>query len=163
MLIGPPVRRNVVGMSERLVELAITEVRAAVPLRLGQEAGLAVLSETAEPFRSLHIYIGQAEARAIQAAQRGDRPPRPSTWDLFLSAVALLDASFIKAVINEVQEARHFFASLELVRDDRPYLLPCRPSDALALVARSPEAVLYATEEVLSAAGQYPGGSGPGR
>ncbi len=73
-LIGPPVRRNVVGMSERLVELAITEVRAAVPLRLGQEAGLAVLSETAEPFRSLHIYIGQAEARAIQAAQR-----RPAT------------------------------------------------------------------------------------
>ncbi len=122
-------------MSERLVELAITEVRAAVPLRLGQEAGLAVLSETTEPFRSLHIYIGQAEARAIQAAQRGDRPPRPSTWDLFLSAVALLDATFIKAVINEVQEARHFFASLELMRDDRPYLLPCRPSDALALVS----------------------------
>jgi hypothetical protein len=49
------------------------------------------------------------------------------------------------------------------VRDDRPLLLPCRPSDALALVARSPEAVLYATEEVLSAAGQFPGVTGAGR
>jgi bifunctional DNase/RNase len=77
--------------------------------------------------------------------------------------VVLLEASFVKAVISEVQEARHFFASLELMRDDQPYLLPCRPSDALALVARSPEAVLYATEEVLSAAGQYPGATGASR
>lgn len=147
-------------MPEHLVELDITEVRAAVPLRVGQEAGLAVLSERAEPFRSLHIYIGQPEARAIQAAQRGDRPPRPSTWDLFLSAIELLDARIVKAVINEVEEARHFYATLELVRDDQPYSLPCRPSDALALVARSPASGLYATEEVLAAAGRYPGGLG---
>lgn len=77
-----PGRRNVMGMSEPLVELAISEVRAAVPMRLGQEAGLAVLAEREEPFRSLQIYIGQAEARAIQAAQRGELPPRPSTWNL---------------------------------------------------------------------------------
>ena len=77
--------------------------------------------------------------------------------------MALLDATFIKAVISEVQEARHFFANLELIRHDQPFLLPCRPSDALALIARSHEAVLYATEEVLSAAGQYPGATGAGR
>src|ERR1700685_1094502 len=127
-------------MSDRLVELAITEVRAAVPLRLGQEAGLAVLSETAEPFRSLHIYIGQAEARAIQAGWRGDRPPRPSTWDLFLSAIELFDGRLTRAVINGAEEARHFFAAVELCRGDEKHLLPCRPSDAIALAVRVPGA-----------------------
>jgi uncharacterized protein len=144
-------------MSEALVELAISEVRAAVPMRLGQEAGLAVLVEREEPFRSLQIYIGQAEARAIQAAQRGEVPPRPSTWDLFLSAVMLLGAKLDRAVIDRVEEARHFFASVTLLRGEEVFSLACRPSDAIALVAREPGAVLYATEDVMIAAGRFPG------
>ncbi|HET9059019.1 MAG TPA: hypothetical protein VFN61_03795, partial [Acidimicrobiales bacterium] len=62
-------------MMAQLVELVVSEVRAAVPLRAGQEAGMVVLSEVDEPFRSLQIYIGQPEARAIQAGLRGDKPP----------------------------------------------------------------------------------------
>jgi bifunctional DNase/RNase len=144
-------------MSEpQLVELAITEVRAAVPLRPGQEAGLAVLAEETEPFRSLHIYIGQAEARAIQAGQRGDRPARPSTWDLLLSAIECYDGRLSRAVIDGAEEARHFFASLELYRGEDVISLPCRPSDAIALVVRVPGAALYATEEVMATAGRYP-------
>jgi bifunctional DNase/RNase len=154
---GKPSRRNVVGMYEPLVELAISEVRAAVPMRLGQEAGLAVLAEREEPFRSLQIYIGQAEARAIQAAQRGEIPPRPATWDLFLSAVTLLGARLDRAVIDRVEEARHFYASVTLVRADESFSLACRPSDAIALVAREPASLLYATEDVMVAAGRYPG------
>ena len=141
---------------QQLVEVAITEVRAAVPLRPGQEAGLAVLAEQEEPFRSLHIYIGQAEARAIQAGWRGDRPARPSTWDLFLSALELFDGHLTKAVINGVEEARHFFAAVELRRGEDAHLLSCRPSDAIALAVRVPGAGLYATEEVMAAAGRYP-------
>ena len=144
-------------MSEPLVELAISEVRAAVAMRIGQEAGLAVLAELAEPFRSLYIYIGQAEARAIQAGQRGERPPRPSTWDLYLSTVALLGARLDRAVIDRVEEARHFFASVDLERGEESFSLACRPSDAIALVAREPGAVLYATENVMVAAGRFPG------
>jgi bifunctional DNase/RNase len=144
-------------MSEPVVELAISEVRAAVAMRIGQEAGLAVLAEMAEPFRSLYIYIGQAEARAIQAGQRGERPPRPSTWDLYLSTVTLLGARLDRAVIDRVEEARHFFASVDLERGDESFSLACRPSDAIALVARQPGAVLYATEDVMVAAGRFPG------
>ena len=142
-------------MPEPLVELVISEVRAAVPMRTGQEAGLAVLAETTEPFRLLHIYIGQPEARAIKAARRGEVPARPSTWDLFLSAISLFGARLDKAVINGVEESRHFFAFLELLQGGDPYTLPCRPSDTIALVARAPGAVLYATEDVLVAAGRY--------
>jgi bifunctional DNase/RNase len=144
-------------MSEALVELAISEVRAAVPMRLGQEAGFAILVEREEPFRSLQMYIGQAEARAIQAAQRGEVPPRPSTWDLFLSAVMLLGAKLDRGVIDRVEEGRHFFASVTLLRGEEVFSLPCRPSDAIALVAREPGAVMYATEDVMIAAGRFPG------
>ncbi|HMK96128.1 MAG TPA: bifunctional nuclease family protein [Acidimicrobiales bacterium] len=141
---------------EQVVELTISEVRSAVPLRPGQEAGLAVLAEIAEPFRSLHIYIGQPEARAIQAGQRGDRPARPSTWDLFLEALGLFEARLTRAVIDGAEEARHFFATLEIVRGDEKYPLACRPSDAIALVVRVPGAGLYATEAVLAEAGKLP-------
>jgi uncharacterized protein len=144
-------------MSEPLIELAISEVRAAVPMRIGQEAGLAVLGERAEPFRSLHIYIGQPEARAIQAAQRGERPPRPSTWDLYLSTLEYLGAKLDRGVIDRVEEARHFFASIVISRADDVFTLSCRPSDAIALVAREPKAELFTTEDVMAAAGRYPG------
>jgi hypothetical protein len=153
---GERLGRNVVAMDEPLVELTISEVRAAVPLRTGQEAGLAVLAETCEPFRSLHIYIGQAEARAIQAGQRGDQPARPSTWDLLLSALELLDGQLTRVIINRVEEARHFFAVLELRCGSEHRDLSCRPSDALALVVRVPGASLLATEGVMAAAGRYP-------
>ena len=102
-------------MPDQLVQLAVHEVRAAVPLSSGQEAGLVVLSEQSPPFRALNIYIGQAEARAIQAGRRAVPPQRPSTWDLFLSALALLDARVSKAVITSVVEGRHYFANLQAV------------------------------------------------
>lgn len=139
-----------------LVELEVTEVRAAVPLRPGQEAGLAVLAERSEPFRSLHIYIGQPEARAIQAGQRGDRPSRPSTWDLLLGVADALGGELVRAVIDGVEEARHFYASIEVKRGDQAVRIACRPSDAVALAVRASGAGLYATEDVIDAAGRYP-------
>ncbi len=147
---------DLVQLPDNLIELVVSEVRAAVPMSPGQEAGLAVLAEPDEPFRCLYIYIGQAEARAIQAGQRGVQPPRPSTWDLFLAAVARLGGRVGKAVINGAEEGRHFYACLELVQADRVELLACRPSDAIALVVRSEGSSLYATEEVMAAAGRLP-------
>jgi len=142
--------------AEALVELTISEVRAAVPLRAGQEAGLVVVAEAEEPFRSLHIYIGQPEARAIQSGRRGEQAARPSTWDLLLSAVSVLGAELESAVIDGAEEERHFFASLRLRRGDQVLSLPCRPSDAIALVVRTRGAALYATVGVMSSAGRYP-------
>ncbi len=141
---------------QELIELVVSEVRAAVPLRPGQEAGLAVLAEAGEPFRSLHIYIGQPEARAIQAGQRGERPSRPGTWDLLLAAVEALGGSLEYAVVDSAEEGRHFYASIWLRSAGGLQRVPCRPSDAVALVVRASGAALYATAEVLDSAGRYP-------
>jgi uncharacterized protein len=145
-------------MSGPITELEVTEVLAAVPMRPGLESGLVVLTEISAPNRSLSMYIGQAEARAVQAGRRGEVPARPSTWDLYLSTLALLGAELAKAVIDGVEESRHFFARLEIRRDQEHFSVACRPSDAIALVVRQPTAALYATDEVLLAAGHYPGG-----
>jgi bifunctional DNase/RNase len=150
------VPEDLAELPDNLIELVVSEVRAAVPMSPGQEAGLAVLAEPDEPFRCLYIYIGQAEARAIQAGQRGIQPPRPSTWDLLLSVVRRLGGELGKAVITAVEESRHFYACLELVKEDHVELLACRPSDAIALVVRSPGSSLYTTEEVMAAAGRLP-------
>lgn len=142
-------------MSERLCELRVADVLAAVPTKPGQESGLVVLAETSLPNRKLSIYIGQPEARAVQAARRGDVPSRPSTWDLFLATLTALDAVLSHAVIDKVEESRHFFAKLHLACRGSEITVDCRPSDAIALLVRRPGAALYATEDVLSAAGRY--------
>lgn len=144
------------AVPEQFVELTVSDVRPAVHLRAGQEAGLVVLGEVAPPFRTLRIYIGQPEARAIQAGWWGTAPLRPSTWDLFISMLDLLGAQMEKAVISSAEEQRHFFAELELSQEDRHYSLPCRPSDAIALAVRLPGPVLYATEEVMAEVGEPP-------
>ncbi len=144
------------GAPAPLVELGLSEVRPSVLLRPGQEAGLVVLAEMDEPFRSLHIYVGQPEARAIQSGWHSARPARPGTWDLLLQAMELLGARLDKVVIDHVEEARHFFARIELERAGEFLTLACRPSDAIALAVRAPAAGIYATEEVLASAGRYP-------
>lgn len=144
-------------MDDRLVELTVSEVLAAVPMGPGQESGLVVLSETSAPYRSLSIYIGQAEARAVQAGRRPGAPLRPSTWDLYLDTLSSLGARLARAVIDGVEESRHYYATLELTREDERYLVKCRPSDAVALAVREPGAGLFATEEVLLTAGRRPG------
>ena len=142
------------------IELEVSEVLAAVPMRPGVESGLVVLTEVPLPHRSLSIYIGQHEARAVQAGQRPGVPDRPSTWDLYLVSLNALGAELVGATIDRVEESRHFFATLEITCEGRTHRLSCRPSDAVALVVRQLGAGLFALEEVLAEAGRYPAGYG---
>jgi bifunctional DNase/RNase len=145
------------------VELRVVDVRPAVPAGAGVEAGLVVLQETDPPGRMLRMFIGQPEARAIQVSWQGTVPPRPSTWDLFVSIIELLGARLHEVVITAVEEERHFFAAMELTQGGGPRTVACRPSDALALALRSPGARIVTTEDVMEAAGVLADGSKPGR
>jgi bifunctional DNase/RNase len=145
------------------VKLLVTDVLLAVPASVGVEAGLVVLTEQQPPGRSLRIIIAQPEARAIQAARDGSVASRPSTWDLFVSVIALLGGRIDAAVITAVEQERHYFAVLELEHDGERRVVACRPSDAVALALRSYDAGLYAEEAVLDEAGVLPDGTKPGR
>ncbi len=95
----------------------------------------------------LPIFIGEAEAAAIEAALKGFIPRRPMTHDL---VVNMLDALGVKveritidALINNI------YTATIVLRDDkdRLYYVDARPSDsiAIALRARSP---IYVAERL---------------
>ena len=143
------------------VHLRISDVLTAVPAGAGVEAGMVVLTEDDPPGRSLRIIIGQPEARAIMSAWQGAAPGRSSTWDLFVSTVAILGGRIERAVITAVQEERHYFALLEVEQAGERRTLSCRPSDAIALAVRAYNAGIFAEESVLDDAGVLPDGTKP--
>ena len=137
-------------MPDGLSKVSVVDVRVAVPSTPGKEAGMVALREDEHPSRLIQIVIGQPEARAIQSAWAGQVARRPSTWDLFVSTLGLLGARLDRAVITAVEEGRHFFATIELDRQEgERQVLAARPSDALALALRVPGAEIYVAEKVL--------------
>jgi uncharacterized protein len=137
-------------VSDERVKVLVSNVRVAVATSPGVEAGMVTLREELPPHRSLSMVIGQPEARAIQAAWTGVVPSRPSTWDLFVSAVAVLGGRLERTVITDVEEQRHFFANLEIEDDGQPRVLPARPSDGIALALRVPSAEIFVAESVMA-------------
>jgi uncharacterized protein len=155
---NPPVTPYGLFVGAELARVSVSDVRVAVASGPGVEAGLVTLREDDSPHRSVPIVIGQPEARAIQAAWTGIVQSRPSTWDLFVSAIAMLDARLDRAVITDVEEHRHFYAVIELERAGERRVLNARPSDAIALALRAYGAEIYVSEQVMSALGMpgYP-------
>lgn len=148
-------------MSFPTIELRVADVKTAVPAGAGVEAGMVALQEVGSPWRLIKMIIGQPEARAIHSRWKGMTSPRPSTWDLYVSTLDLLDAELRQVVITAVEEERHYFATLELVVDGAERVLPCRPSDAVALALRVRGSKIMTYEDVMAAAGVMPDGSRP--
>ncbi len=102
--------------------------------------------------RYLPIWIGTAEATAIALALEGVEPARPMTHDLLRDVVTALGAQVERIVITELREGT-FFADLVLVGPDgSEVVVSSRPSDAIALAARTGAPVL-AERELLDEAG----------
>ena len=140
-------------MAGDLVKVSVSDVRVAVAAGPGVEAGMVTLREDEPPHRSVPIIIGQPEARAIQGAWTGAVQARPSTWDLFVNALASVGARLERVVINDVEEHRHFFASIEMEASGERRVLPARPSDAIALALRAHGAEIYVAEPVMEKLG----------
>ena len=115
---------------------------------------MVTLREEESPHRSVPIVIGQPEARAIQGAWTGAVQARPSTWDLFITAIEAVGGRIERAVITDVEEHRHFFACIELEAAGVRRELPARPSDAIALALRAAGAEIYVAEPVMERLGQ---------
>jgi bifunctional DNase/RNase len=136
-----------------VTKVAVSDVRVAVAAGPGVEAGMVTLTEENVPHRAVPIVIGQPEARAIQSAWTGAVQSRPSTWDLFVSALSIVGARITRVVITEVEEHRHFFATIELDSQGEPRVLPARPSDAIALALRAYGCEIFVAEQVMTALG----------
>ena len=101
--------------------------------------------------RFLPIWIGAGEATAIAFALEGVEPQRPLTHDLLKEMIDALDATVDRIVVTELRDGI-YFADLVMIRDDEEVIVSSRPSDAIALAART-DAPIYVFPSVLDEAG----------
>ena len=86
--------------------------------------------------RFLPIWIGAGEATAIAFAMEGVEPQRPLTHDLLKASVEALDANVDRVVVTELRDGI-FYADLVFRSNGAEIVVSSRPSDAIALAART--------------------------
>jgi hypothetical protein len=102
--------------------------------------------------RVLPIWIGEAEARAINMIMAREKFERPMTHDLLLLMVKSLGGRVVRITITALKE-HTFFAEIHLEADGEQILIDARPSDSIAVALRA-EAPVFVSEEVLQSSGQ---------
>ncbi|MDE0161497.1 MAG: bifunctional nuclease family protein [Acidimicrobiaceae bacterium] len=122
-------------------------VRVEVPTN----TPIVLLREMSEAARLLPIFIGAPEATAIAIALDGVTTPRPMTHDLLRNVLDELSADLERVVVTELRD-KTFYAELHLLRDGGRFVLSSRPSDAIALAARTGTPI-FAEEAVIQEAG----------
>ena len=101
--------------------------------------------------RYLAIWIGAMEATAIAYALECVTTPRPFTHDLLRITTEVLGGQVARVTVTELRDSV-YYADLVLTQNDRELHVSSRPSDAIALAART-GAPLFATTDVLDDAG----------
>lgn len=93
------------------------------------------LQEAEEPYRGLAVTVALSDAQSIAMALEGQVNPRPSTHELFASALKGLTVDIIAVRITK-HELGVFYAELDLMSSRGQVLIPCRLTDGIALALR---------------------------
>jgi len=125
-----------------------------VRVEMPSNTPIVLLQETIDDGRMLPIFIGQAEATAIALALEEVETPRPMTHDLLRDVLMVMGAELTKVVVTDLRE-KTFFAELHLQVNNKTEVVSCRPSDALALAARTGSPI-FAETHVVDTAGFVP-------
>jgi len=133
----------------RMIEVEIDSVRVS----LTNQQRIVILKEKGME-RYLPIWIGLYEAEAITIALQSIQVARPQTHDLLKTLIQSLNGKLIQVEITSLSDDV-FYGNLVLEIDDNQKQVDCRPSDALALAARTKVPILV-SEDVMSQAGIMP-------
>lgn len=127
---------------------------ATVGVDRGSGAPLVLLREPTSG-DMVPILIGMTEARAILFAMHGVVPPRPLTHDLMDELLSAADVTLRRVIVDDLQDST-FLGMIELEgsEPDEPIRVDARPSDALALAART-GAAIHVAPRILEEAGQH--------
>jgi len=104
-----------------------------------------VLLKAVDSEEVLPIWIGHAEALAIELQLQGKSFERPLTHDLLKTAVESLGASVLKVMVTDLRN-NTFFAKIYLQRDNEVIVIDARPSDSIALALRTKSPIFVAEE-----------------
>jgi bifunctional DNase/RNase len=136
---GPPASAGVSGTPLEVLDLSPEEWRivavAGVEMDLPSVNPEVVLHEAQDPWRELRVPVGMAEGTAIAYAFRGIDTPRPLTHEMVTEVLHRHDVS-IEAVRITVRRGQLFFAEIDTMGPRGRRVVPCRPSDAIALALR---------------------------
>ncbi len=121
-----------------------------VRVELPSNTPIALLREREGRRRVLPILIGGPEAAAIAFALDEVVTPRPLTHDLMKLLLDELETSVERVVVTELREGT-FYAELTLRNAGGIRVVSSRPSDAIALAARTGSPI-YAEEAVMDEA-----------
>jgi len=113
-------------------EMELVGVRVEMPANVP----VLLLRELAEPSRTVPIFIGAPEATAIALALDEIHTPRPMTHDLIREIFDEFGVDVEKVVVTDLSE-KTFFAELHLMSDGVRHAVSSRPSDAIAIAART--------------------------
>ena len=126
------------------------EVRlSAVQVDL-QSNNPVILLQEKDGGRSLPIFIGAAEATAIAYALQQVAVPRPLTHDLMKELLDALGVTVVRVVVTEVRQET-YYAEIHLEHGGKPIRVSSRPSDAVALAART-GSPLFVEDELMALA-----------
>lgn len=109
----------------------------------------AVVLEDTVNHRLLPIFVGTAEALAIERGLKGDPIPRPLTHDLLLLAIQALGGEVQRVVVTDLRK-QVYYAEIWLRQGQDSLKLDARPSDAIALALRA-GAPIFVDERVFRA------------
>lgn len=133
----------------KMVEVIIDSVRVS----LTNQQRIVVLRDiNAE--RYLPIWIGPYEAESITIALQEIEVSRPQTHDLIKNIFNQLNARLIRVEVLSLKDDV-FYGNLIVEVDGDVFEIDSRPSDALALAART-HAKILVSEEVMGSAGIIP-------
>jgi bifunctional DNase/RNase len=118
-------------MSDEAIPVELVGVRIELPTN----QPIVLLREVGGQ-RFLPIWIGANEATAIAFALEGVEPQRPLTHDLLKLAVEALHSTVARVVVTELRDGI-YYADLVFDSDGSEITVSSRPSDAIALAART--------------------------
>ncbi len=130
-----------------MVEMHLVAVRVELPTN----TPVVLLQETGGTERTLPIFVGTSEATAIAYALQGVLTPRPMTHDLIRDLLVAADVEVSSVVITELRGST-YFAEIHLTRDGSSHTVSSRPSDAIALAARTGSPI-YADDDLVDSEG----------
>lgn len=135
--------------SGKMYEVVIDSVRVS----LTNQQRIVVLREV-NAERYLPIWIGPYEAESITIALQEIEVSRPQTHDLVKNLLNQLNAQILRVEVLSLKDDV-FYGNLVLESNGEIVEIDSRPSDALAIAART-HAKILVSEEVMKSAGIVP-------
>ncbi len=135
--------------NSKMVEVIIDSVRVSLT---NQQRIVVLRDVNAE--RYLPIWIGPYEAESITIALQEIEVSRPQTHDLIKNIFSQMNARLVRVEVLSLKDDV-FYGNLIVEMNGQVVEIDSRPSDALALAART-HAKIMVSEEVLNSAGIVP-------